>query len=75
MWHTKLFISATVLLDTYAISGMLEAGEGGAHPVFGISVNPISIGGGANYALPITICPPGFSDLATFLVLSRPGQV
>ena len=36
------------------------------HPVFGRTVNPISIRG-ADYAHHSTTSPPGFSDLATAL--------
>ena len=40
----------------------LAGGQGGLHPEFGSSVNPIPTRG-ADYAHHITACPPGFENL------------
>ena len=42
------------------------AGWALAHPEFGVSVNPITTRG-ADYAHRITVCPPGFENLAASL--------
>ena len=44
------------------------AGGALAHLEFGVSVNPITTGKGADYTHQITSCPPGFENLTASLV-------
>ena len=56
----------------YRIRAVASGGLGKPPPpaVFGQIVNPISTRGGADYAHHSTTSPPGFSDLATALLLT-----
>ena len=73
----SLFINTNTILVKFMVVREISplwpvasGGAGGARvpPPFDRSVNPISTMGGTLYP-PSTICPPGFSDLATALPL------